>query len=528
MATNGQARIVDVSEVQLRLAMVRAGVWLTWVVCGVGLAYAFATWEEQPNRSLIAVLLGVGIAGGSLMAILPMGRIMRTRAAEPLFLVWSLLDILLVAAIVAADGGATSPFGFVFFLPMIFAALFYPLRLFVVVGASDVLSWVAVASPHSPDSIHVVVLAACLGSTAVLCAWQAQNHDRQRALLNDISRSDALTGSLNRRGFEERVESELARSARNGRPLSLMLLDLNGFKAVNDEQGHAAGDDLLCSVVDTLKAAVRTSDVVGRMGGDEFAVLSPGAGRQEAEQLASRVREQVGERISVCAGVACFPDDGSHAELLYHEADRRLYEMKHGPAGKLRPRARELSWAAALARAVNERMGLASDRPAVVSHAVRLAQRLGWRGDGLESVRLAALLHDVGKMPLPDRILRKAGPLDPQELEQVKQHAVSGAEMVSSVRGLPPIAHWVLHSHENFDGSGYPDGLRGEAIPLPSRILRVVDAFDAMTSSRPYRPAMSCEEALEQLRRNSGGYFDPACVDMFEALIEEQAPALQV
>src|SRR5437870_998821 len=167
MATNGHARIVDVSEVQLRLAMVRAGVWLTWVVCGVGLAYALATWE-QTNRSLIAVLLGVGIAGGSLMAILPTGRIMRTRAAEPLFLVWSLLDILLVAAIVAADGGATSPFGFVFFLPMIFAALFYPLRLFVVVGATDVLSWVAVASPHSPDSIHVVVLAACLGSTAVL------------------------------------------------------------------------------------------------------------------------------------------------------------------------------------------------------------------------------------------------------------------------------------------------------------------------------------------------------------------------
>src|SRR5439155_18756933 len=171
------------------------------------------------------------------------------------------------------------------------------LRLFVVVGATDVLSWVAVASPHSPDSIHVVVLAACLGSTAVLCAWQAQNHDQQRGLLNDISRSDALTGSLNRRGFEERLESELARSARSGLPLSLMLLDLNGFKAVNDEHGHAAGDDLLCSVVDTLKAAVRQSDVVGRMGGDEFAVVSPGAGRREAEQLASRVREQVGERI---------------------------------------------------------------------------------------------------------------------------------------------------------------------------------------------------------------------------------------
>jgi diguanylate cyclase (GGDEF)-like protein len=521
MVADGQARIVDVSETELRLAMVRAGVWLTFVVCISGSAYAFASWD-QPSRPYILTLLGLGAAAGVLIAVLPVDRIVRGRFGEPFFLVWSILDIALIALIVAADGGATSPFAFVFFLPLIFAALFYPLYIFVPVGATDALAWVAVAAPTTTDSTHVAIFTACLGSTAVMCAWQAQNHDRQRGLLNLVSRSDPLTRCLNRRGFEERVEAELAHSRRTGRPLALMLMDLDGFKEINDKHGHAAGDELLSWVADTIRSTVRPMDVVGRLGGDEFAVLYPGVMGADADAIVERVRERVAQRIPLATGIASFPADGVDHERLYHQADLQLYEMKHGSVAKLSPGGPELGWAATLAGAVNARMGMPAEHSAVVRYATGIARRLGWGGDDLDSLRLAALIHDIGKVPVPDRILQKEGPLDPLEFEEVKQHPVRGAEMVKRVQGLSPIAHWVRHSHEDYDGSGYPDSLRAEAIPLASRILRVADAFDAMISDRSYRPALTTDEAVEQLRRNSGRHFDPQCVEVFEAyLIEE-------
>jgi putative nucleotidyltransferase with HDIG domain len=152
----------------------------------------------------------------------------------------------------------------------------------------------------------------------------------------------------------------------------------------------------------------------------------------------------------------------------------------------------------------------------VARYAAAIAQQLGWGGADLAYLRVAAMLHDVGKVSLPDEILKKPGPLDEGEYEEVKAHPVIGAEFVNRVDGLSLIAQWVKHSHEHYDGSGYPDGLAGEEIPLASRILLVADAFDAMTSDRPYRSALSHEDALAELRRNSGRQFDPRCVAAFE------------
>jgi diguanylate cyclase (GGDEF)-like protein len=522
VAANRQAPVVDVSDVQLRLAMVTAGVWLTFAICTVGTAYTLATWDEQ-SRSVIVALFGGGYAGGALIALLPTDRIVRGRASEPFFICWSILDILLLAGIVAADGGGRSPFGYVFFLPLVFAALSYALPTFVAVGAIDVLAWVAVASPSASRASEVAFFAVCLATAAVMCAWVAQNQDRERSLLTVMSRSDPLTGSLNRRGFQERLESELSESRRTGQPLSLMVLDLDGFKAVNDKEGHAAGDELLGWIADTVRVALRTMDVVARLGGDEFAVLAPNAARTEADRLADRVRRAVSTRIGICTGVATFPDDGIDEERLHHKADRRLYEMKQGSSAKPHTGSRELSWAATLARAVNTRLGVDPNHSNVVRYATAIGRRCGWSGEDLESLRLAALMHDVGMVPVPDRILRKDGPLDPLEFEEVKQHAVRGAEMLGRVQGLMPIADWVRHSHEDFDGRGYPDGLSAEEIPLGARILRVASAFDAMTSDRPYRSAMSGEQAMEQLRRNRGAQFDPRCVELFEAYVAEEA-----
>jgi putative nucleotidyltransferase with HDIG domain len=161
----------------------------------------------------------------------------------------------------------------------------------------------------------------------------------------------------------------------------------------------------------------------------------------------------------------------------------------------------------------------------VAHYAAVIAQRLGWVGAELAMLRMAAMLHDVGKVSVPDRILRKPGPLSLEEYEEIKDHPVAGAEIVGQIDGLQPIVEWIRHSHEHLDGTGYPDGLVGQEIPLASRILLVADAFDAMTSHRPYGAAMPAEIALEELRGNAGRQFDERCVAALEEHLSEDVPA---
>jgi HD-GYP domain-containing protein (c-di-GMP phosphodiesterase class II) len=301
-----------------------------------------------------------------------------------------------------------------------------------------------------------------------------------------------------------------------------MLLDLDGFKGINDRHGHATGDELLAWVAAAIKGVVRPMDTMGRIGGDEFAVLVPGTPRADTEELGVRIGAALAERIAVTAGTASFPEDGLDLDELYHAADRELYLGKSANAEPASGR-RDLSWAETLASAVSRRMGNAGEPSGVARIATGLADRMGWEGQELESFALAALVQDVGKLPVPDRILKKPGPLEPGELAEVRRHLARGAESVSRVAGMGPVAGWLRHAHENYDGSGYPDRLRGEEIPLPSRLLRVVSAFVAMTSDRPYRAALTTDAALEQLRRNTGKEFDPRCVRELEELIGSEA-----
>jgi len=527
MGQHEPVRIVDLSDVRLRVGTVRFGVWVTAAVCSVGIAYASATWQS-PHRVPIVALLAAALTSAFVIGALDAERIVRSRWREVFFVSWSLLDIAFVAGMESLDGGSRSPMALIYFLPIVFAALSYPLLAVWAIALIDVATCVGVgALAGDPDWYYLGFFAATLGCTATLCVWQARHHDAQRRDLALMSRTDPLTGALNRRGFEERLDAELGESVRSGRPLTLVLLDLDDFKVINDTHGHAAGDDLLCWVVTTIQAALRPFDAVGRLGGDEFAIALPGAARGDALEVAARVREALAEGVSATIGIATFPIDGADREELHQRADADLYAAKHGAKLTFGAAPRDLGWAASLAQTVDRRMTPAEDHSsAVARYATAIARQLGWNGEELSLLGMAGMLHDVGKVAVPDRILVGAGALTSEEHDlHVRSQPELGAELVSRVEGLEPAVAWIRHANENWDGSGYPDGLSGEAVPLGSRILHVADAFASMTGRRSYRAPVSIEAALEELTRNAGTQFDPACVDALTAHLSGSAEA---
>ena len=519
----------DHAHVRFRLRNVQAGAAISTVAASAFFLYEVQTWE-RPHRSLVAALYVLTVICSAILWRLDLEPVMRRPALrETFFLVWSAVIVGLVSVGPISDGGAGSPLTAGLFLPLAFAALSYPLASMLAVGAMVVGAYLAIAfGMGGVDPPAITFMSLALACATWMCASQARNHDLQRRELGRVSRSDPLTGCLNRRGFEERFAAELSRAERSDGVLSIVLLDLDDFKGVNDEHGHAFGDDLLRWVVATMGAVVRPSDAIGRLGGDEFAVLAPDAGSAEATLLAERLHAALAGRAPFCFGIATYPQDGVDREALHQQADLALYAVKHGRAPDARGGgARELSWAAALARAVDVRMAAAHGHSgAVADLAARMAATLGWAPERLGRLRLAAMLHDVGKIAVPEAILRKPGPLTGDEMAIVRTHAEAGAEIAERIDGLAPIAPWIRHSHEHVDGSGYPAGLRRDDIPLESRILLVADAFDAMTSDRAYRAAMPIADALEELRRCAGRQFDQDCVELLARALGERAGAL--
>lgn len=518
MGSSRTVEIVDVSGAALRRSAISIGLRVMGVLCAVAAAYAAATLYQSHHPVTILLLAGAGLVSVAIIAVLPTDTIVRSRWNGPFFIAWSIFQIALVAALAGADGGARSPLALGFFIPILFAALSYPLPSMVAIGAVDVLTFLgldAVTGPSDPG--YLGVFAAALAIGAILCASQAKNQDEQRRTLAQVSRTDPLTGALNRRGFEERLDAELSAAARYGDSLSLLVLDLDKFKQINDTEGHPAGDELLRWTVGTINNVVRPRDDVGRLGGDEFAVLLTGVDRERAVVVADRVASAMAERIHASLGITCYPRDAVDREDLLTRADAQLYDAKTGGESDASPVRRDLNWAAALAHAVDSRMAVQHEHSsAVADHAAAIAGELGWARTDVALLRMAAMLHDVGKVSVPDRILRKPGPLTDAEFAEVAKHPVTGAEIVGRIGSLAPVVPWIRHAHEHWDGSGYPDGLSGEAIPLASRILLVADAFDAMTSDRPYRKARSHDEAVGELRRHAARQFDPRCVAIFD------------
>jgi GGDEF domain-containing protein len=287
---------------RLRAQSVPVGVAVTFVIVAALSVWVATTWK-LPGRALMAAFLVVAALTGLLVLLLPTERIVRSRWREPFFLGWSLANVGFITGLATVSGGTSSPATLVFFLTMVFSALSYPIASVVVVSASSLGAYVALAMLHRSSSLSggmILVFATCLSLVAFMCIWQARLNARQARHLLRISRTDPLTGCLNRLGFTERFAGDVTG---NG----LVLLDLVGFKAVNDTLGHPAGDELLVWVARTLRALVREGDSVARLGGDEFALILPGLDLSGAEAVATRTRSALAERIQSTTGVAAAP-----------------------------------------------------------------------------------------------------------------------------------------------------------------------------------------------------------------------------
>jgi two-component system, cell cycle response regulator len=343
----------------------------------------------------------------------------------------------------------------------------------------------------------------------------------------DVNRRDALTDGLtglgNRRALLADLDRAVARATPD-HPSVCVLLDLDGFKAYNDAFGHPAGDELLSRLGQRLAEVVDGQGSAYRLGGDEFCVLaSRGAGG--ARRLADAARAALtdtGEAFTVTssAGIVELPTDAQLPADVLQVADRRMYADKGRRSSSAGHQSR-----AVLLRILREREPLMHDHivnVAELSQAV--ARELGMGGEALEELGRAAELHDIGKIAIPDEILRKPGPLDRDEWAFVRSHTVIGERILGAAPALRQVARIVRSTHERWDGGGYPDGISGEQIPLGARIVAVCDAYEAMMSDRPYRPALSPELAVEELHAHAGTQFDPDVVEVFAAALSARAP----
>ena len=362
-------------------------------------------------------------------------------------------------------------------------------------------------------SVAVGLTAATLGLVALRMAMAFRDRERMLVQSRREAMVDALTGLRNRRCLMADLERDLA-SATLSRPLALLLFDLDGFKLYNDSFGHPAGDALLSRLGLRLAVAVQDCGRAYRLGGDEFcALVAPGARTDAIVAECVTALEEHGEGFSVTTsfGVTLIPEEADSPVDALKLADRQMYAQKGGGRSSAALQSRDV-----LLRTLSERQpDLHAHLQGVAELAVEVGRELDMTPEELDELVRAAELHDVGKMAIPDAILQKPGPLDDAEWAFIRRHTIIGERILLAAPALRPVAGQVRSSHERWDGDGYPDGLAGDAIPLGSRVVNVCDAFHAMTTDRPYRPAMDAGEALEELRACAGGQFDPDVVAAF-------------
>jgi len=520
---------------------------------GAALASISLLLPQEPDASRI------GIAS---MAALALAAALFCFVGGPRLPQW-FFPLAVAAAVVLVAGGiyfsdrSFSSYFLFFVWAVVWSFYFLPSwQGFVLIGFIGVTYPVVVSGMRLDDEMEQrwMMLMGTLLVVGVLVGLLRQRLDALIDRLTDAARTDPLTGLLNRRAFDEVLDLELSRAERSGTACSLILCDLDHFKRVNDTYGHPEGDTVLIRFAELLERAKRRIDAVARVGGEEFALVLPDTDEHGAFVSAERMRrlareEFAGYRIplTVSFGVAGYPRHGADPGALISAADQALYAAKQlgrDRSAIFRPEVTaslkaahtehdgdavgHLSAVLLLADAVDARdPGSAAHSEAVGRYARAIAKELGLGSERADRLRLAGVVHDIGKMGVSDAILRKDGPLSEEDWVEMRSHVELGRRLLAGA-GLEDVAAWVGAHHERPDGGGYPEGLAGLEIPLEARILAVADTWEALRSGRPWRPELTAAQAAEELRHGAGTLWDAAVVDALLRALEHDedlAPA---
>ncbi len=508
----------------------------------------FASQPTENRNGLLATIVGGYLLAGICIAGFD-------RISHRTFQVLSTCGTALIGLAIYFNGDPRNDNEFLYLLVALYAFYFFtPLQAalqLLIIAAAYGWALLAIGGEALEQPTRYLIALGTLTVAGVMIGFLKRDLQQLIGRLDTAARTDALTGLLNRRGFEQVFESELERARRGGHALGLIVGDLDDFKALNDRCGHHAGDEGLTRFAALLDKAARRIDTTARIGGEEFALLLPETTSDGAWRLAERIRQDVAEAfasgavpLTVSFGVTCYPDHGETGEQLLRAADQALYAAKElgrnrsvvhsaevasilvGATGRRDAQSQgHLATMLSLAEALDIRdSGTAAHAHTVGRYAEGMAVRLGLPTARVERVRLAGILHDIGKIGVPDSILRKPGALDEHEWAVMRKHSETGARILES-GSLEDVRGWVLAHHERPDGTGYPYGLSAEQIPIEASILAVADAYEAMTSDRVYRPRLSTAAAREQLIQGSGSQFDPTVVGALLELLDAEGEA---
>jgi len=355
--------------------------------------------------------------------------------------------------------------------------------------------------------------------------------EREKAMkeIKHLAYHDYLTGIYNRRYFEETF---LSLDTEENRPLAIITGDINGLKMVNDHFGHAIGDELIKEMVRSVQSIIRDKDILARIDGDEFVILLTKSSEEDALELTNRLEDEL-ERyveivnngnakvyLSVSFGCGIQKDDLQSMDKLMKESEAQLYRKKYYNARSTRSNMITAMMSTLFQKSEREKMH--SER--VGKYCQAIAKELNWDLKRINKIKVAGDLHDIGKIGINEAILNKEGKLNDEEWELMKQHPIKSAKILGETEQYKDIAYVVAAHHERWDGTGYPEGLEGDAIPIKARIIAVADAYDAMTETRPYRESYSKKEAILELKKCAGTQFDPNIVDVFvnQVLVKDE------
>jgi len=439
------------------------------------------------------------------------------------------------------QGAESTPLPYLW--PTLYAFYFFSVRSALLHMAALGVMFAALLVSRDPGYVPLAAWATTIATLTIAGLLVTYARDRRNSLiakLSDAARRDPLTRLLNRRGFTEVFDVELERARRTEQGLSVIVGDLDSFKRVNDVFGHAAGDEALQRVGSAILRGKRSWDSAARVGGEEFAVLAPDTDEHSAYIVAERLRTAVEAEfedsevgpLTVSFGIVSFPVHGQTAEGLLQSGDQALYAAKRLGRNRSvissaevpgilartsRPHRDEapvdLATLLTLAEALDVRdSGTSTHCRRVGRYAELIAREMGLPPDAVESVRLAGILHDVGRVGMPDELVVKSGPLSEREWELVRSHPEIGARMLDTT-DYSELGEWILAHHERPDGGGYPAGSKAGEVPLEGSILAAADAYEAMTAERPYRAPLDPEAASEEMRREAGRQFDERVVD---------------